>query len=158
EVGHGAAQGYYKFALRKLPSKKAPRIVFRAMNHAEIIARELSLKVEQVERTLELFSSGATLPFVARYRKEATGNLDEVALETISTRAAYLGELDARKETVRKEIESQGKLTPELKARIDGTHSKTELEDLYLPYKPKRRTRATIARERGLQPLADRIL
>jgi uncharacterized protein len=127
-------------------------------SHARIIAAELKLEPGQVERTLGLFADGATLPFVARYRKEVTGNLDEVQLGSIQERAAYLAELDARKETVLKEIESQGKLTPALKASIEKTLSKTELEDLYLPYKPKRRTRATIAKERGLQPLADRIL
>ena len=127
-------------------------------SHAQIIADELKLRPEQVERTLGLFKEGATLPFVARYRKEVTGNLDEVQLSAIQERAGYLEELDSRKETVLKEIESQGKLTPELKARIGATLSKTELEDLYLPYKPKRRTRATIAKERGLSPLADRIL
>jgi uncharacterized protein len=123
-----------------------------------LIAQELNLDRGQVERTLALFAEGATLPFVARYRKEVTGNLDEVKLGAIQERAAYLGELDARKETVLKEIESQGKLTPELKAKIERTLSKTELEDLYLPYKPKRRTRAMIARERGLEPLALKIL
>src|SRR3954470_10861686 len=126
--------------------------------HAKIIAGELKLDPGQVERTLALFAEGATMPFVARYRKEVTGNLDEVQLGAIQERSAYLGELDARKETVLKEIESQGKLSPELKARIERTLSKTELEDLYLPFKPKRRTRATIARERGLDPLAQKIL
>jgi uncharacterized protein len=127
-------------------------------SHASIIAEELKLNRDQVERTLGLFNEGATMPFIARYRKEVTGNLDEVQLGAIQERSAYLVELDARKETVLKEIESQGKLSPELKSRIVNTLSKTELEDLYLPYKPKRRTRATIAKERGLQPLADKIL
>src|SRR3954447_2128817 len=99
--------------------------------HAAIIAGELKIGREQVERTLALFQGGATLPFVARYRKEVTGNLDEVQLGTIQERSAYLTELDARKETVLKEIESQGKLTPALKAQITHTLSKTELEDLY---------------------------
>lgn len=127
------------------------------MTHATLIAKELQLKLEQVERTLALLSEGATLPFIARYRKEATGNLDEVQIGAITERAAYLAELDARRQTVLKEIESQGKLTLELRSRIETTLSKTELEDLYLPYKPKRRTRATIAKERGLEPLADLI-
>jgi len=126
--------------------------------HASLIAAELQLRTEQVERTMALFAEGATLPFVARYRKEVTGNLDEVQLGAIQERTAYLTELDARRDTVLKEIDSQGKLTPELRKKIETTLSKTELEDLYLPYKPKRRTRATIARDRGLQPLADRIL
>jgi len=127
-------------------------------SHATRIAEELNLDRGQVERTLALFAEGATLPFVARYRKEVTGNLDEVKLGAIQERAAYLGELDARRETVLKEIESQGKLTDELRARIERSLSRSELEDLYLPYKPKRRTRAMIARERGLEPLALRIL
>ncbi|HZS39923.1 MAG TPA: Tex family protein [Polyangia bacterium] len=127
-------------------------------SHAAIIAAELTLTPDQVERTLELLRSGATLPFVARYRKEVTGNLDEVQIGAIQERGAYLEELDARKQTVLDEIAGQGKLTAELKARIERTLSKTELEDLYLPYKPKRRTRATIAKERGLGPLAERIL
>src|SRR4051794_13018065 len=126
----------------------SPKVV-----HAKIIAGELKLDPGQVERTLGLFAEGATMPFVARYRKEVTGNLDEVQLSTIQERAAYLAELDARKETVLKEIESQGKLTPSLRATIEKTLSKTELEALSLPYKPKRRTRATIAKERGLEPL-----
>jgi uncharacterized protein len=128
------------------------------ISHARIIAEELKLKIEQVERTLGLLGEGATLPFIARYRKEVTGNLDEVQIGSIQERGAYLAELDARKETVLGQIAEQGKLTPELKARIESTLSKTELEDLYLPFKPKRRTRATIARERGLLPLAERIL
>jgi protein Tex len=127
-------------------------------SHATIIARELGIERGQVERTLGLLGEGATLPFIARYRKEVTGNLDEVQIGSIAERGAYLAELDARKQTVLQEIESQGKLTDELRARITGTLSKTELEDLYLPYKPKRRTRATIAREKGLGPLADLIL
>jgi uncharacterized protein len=127
-------------------------------SHAQVIADELSLEVGQVERTLALLADGATLPFIARYRKEVTGNLDEVQIGALAERAAYLAELDARKQTVLGEIDKQGKLTPELKARITHTLSKTELEDLYLPYKPKRRTRATIARERGLEPLALAIL
>jgi len=126
--------------------------------HAGIIAGELGVERGQVERTLALLADGATLPFIARYRKEVTGNLDEVQIGAIAERGAYLTELDARKQTVLAEIASQGKLTDALRARIAGTLSKTELEDLYLPYKPKRRTRATIAKERGLQPLADRIL
>src|SRR5579862_2507897 len=126
--------------------------------HAVLIAKELSLAPEQVARTLELLGSGATLPFIARYRKEVTGNLDEVQIGAIQERGEYLADLDARKQTVLDEIARQGNLTDELEARIARTLSKTELEDLYLPYKPKRRTRATIAREKGLQPLADRIL
>ncbi len=126
-------------------------------DHAALIARELNLPRAGVAKALELFAGGATLPFVARYRKEQTGNLDEVQLGTIRERQEYLAELDARKKTILDSIGEQGKLTDELRARIAGTLSKTELEDLYLPYKPKRRTRASIARERGLEPLADEI-
>ncbi|HEY1584705.1 MAG TPA: Tex family protein, partial [Polyangia bacterium] len=129
-----------------------------AYPHAPTIARELGVSVPQVERTVALLAEGATIPFIARYRKEVTGNLDEVQIAAVDERRTYLTELDARKETVLGEIGKQGKLTDALKARIVGTLSKTELEDLYLPYKPRRRTRATIARERGLEPLAEKIL
>jgi len=115
------------------------------------------LKTFQVENTVSLLKEGATVPFIARYRKERTGELDEVAIRDIEERLAYFTELEDRKLTVLKSVEEQGKLTPELKSRIDTTRQKTELEDLYLPYKPKRRTKATIARERGLEPLADII-
>ena len=124
---------------------------------ASIIATELKLPRAGVERTLALFAEGATLPFVARYRKEQTGNLDEVQLGAIRDRHAYLAELEARRATILASIAEQGKLTDALRARIVATLSKTELEDLYLPYTPTRRTRAGIARERGLEPLADAI-
>ena len=107
--------------------------------------------------TLALFAEGNTLPFVARYRKEATGGLDETQLRAIQERSEYLRELAERRAAIRKSIDEQGKLTPELAARLDAVATKQGLEDLYLPYKPKRRTRATIARERGLEPLADAI-
>lgn len=126
--------------------------------HASIIGEELGIAREQVERTLALLGEGATVPFISRYRKEVTGNLDEVQIGKIQERGEYLKELDARKATVLASIGEQGKLTDELKRKIERTLSKTELEDLYLPYKPKRRTRATIARERGLEPLAQKIL
>lgn len=119
------------------------------------LTEETGLKAFQVENTVALFRDGATVPFIARYRKERTGELDEVAIRAIEERLAYFTELEERKLTVLKSIEEQGKLTPELAARIGATRQKTELEDLYLPYKPKRRTKATIARERGLEPLAD---
>jgi uncharacterized protein len=121
------------------------------------LIEETGLKPFQVENTVELFRAGATVPFIARYRKEQTGELDEVQVRTIEERLAYFGELEERRLTVLKTIDEQGKLTPELKSRIETTRQKTELEDLYLPYKPKRRTKATIARERGLEPLADLI-
>ncbi len=99
-------------------------------------------------------TSGGTVPFIARYRKEATGNLDEVQIRDIEEKLAYFRELVARRETILASIAEQGKLTDELKARIEATFDKSELEDLYLPYQPKRRTKATIAREKGLEPLA----
>jgi uncharacterized protein len=123
--------------------------------HATDIARELHVRPEQVDRTLALQAEGATVPFMARYRKEATGGLDEVQIQAILDLAQARAELEARRETVLKTIEEQGKLTPELAAAIKAATTKAELEDLYLPYKPKRRTRAIIARERGLEPLAD---
>jgi len=122
-----------------------------------IIAAELDLRTNQVTAALELFADGATVPFVARYRKERTGNLDEVQLRQIAERHQYLSELENRKQVILEAIETQGKLTPDLKAAILACEQKTELEDLYLPYRPKRRTRATAAKEKGLEPLADRI-
>jgi uncharacterized protein len=122
---------------------------------AGVIAQELKLPLHQVARAVALLAEGATVPFCARYRKEVTGGMDEVQLQTTKDRAAELAELEARRRTVVESIASQGKLTDELFRRIVGTLSRTELEDLYLPFKPKRRTRAMIARERGLEPLAD---
>ncbi len=127
------------------------------MNAAQLIAQELSVRLSQVEAALALFAEGATVPFIARYRKERTGELDEVQLRQIAERYDYLTELAARKKTILEVITQQEALTPELQAKIEGCLSKTELEDLYLPYKPKRRTRATIAKEQGLAPLADEI-
>jgi protein Tex len=103
---------------------------------------------------IELLDDGGTVPFIARYRKEATGNLDEVQIRDIEEKLAYFRDLVARRETILASIAEQGKLTDELKSRIEATFDKSELEDLYLPYKPKRRTKATIAREKGLEPLA----
>ncbi len=122
-----------------------------------IVAQELSLQPRQVATTLAMFAEGNTLPFVARYRKEATGGLDETQLRAIQERAEYLTELGDRRAAIRKSIEEQGKMTPELSTRLDAVATKQGLEDLYLPFKPKRRTRAIIARERGLEPLADLI-
>ncbi|PZV10757.1 MAG: RNA-binding transcriptional accessory protein [Leptolyngbya sp.] len=124
---------------------------------AKTIAAELDIRPAQVEATLELFAEGATVPFVARYRKERTGDLDEVQLRQIAERHQYLTEIEDRRQTVLSEIQSQGKLTEPLKAAILACRQKTELEDLYLPYRPKRRTRATMAKEKGLEPLAQRI-
>ena len=122
-----------------------------------VIAKELGFATEKVKNTIELLDGGATVPFISRYRKEATGSMDEVAIGNIKEMYEKLKALMQRKETVIATIEEQGKLTPELKKRIDNCFSSVELEDIYLPYKPKRRTRATIARERGLEPLADLI-
>lgn len=124
----------------------------------QVIAGELNLRAIQVVNTIELLDAGNTVPFIARYRKEATGKLDEEQIRAIEERIKYLRMLEERKATILHSIEEQGKLTPELKAKIDATLKLQELEDLYLPYKPKKRTRATIARERGLGPLAELIL
>ena len=121
------------------------------------VARELALPVSSVERTLELFGEGNTLPFIARYRKEVTGGLDEVQLRDVRDRAQYLSELEERRTAVLRSISEQGKLDDALKAAVLGATTKQALEDLYLPYKPKRRTRAIIARERGLGPLAEQL-
>jgi protein Tex len=119
------------------------------------IATELALAPGGVTAVVRLLSEGATVPFIARYRKEATGGLDEVQIRAIEEQHTYLTELEARRETVLAEIQGQGKLTPELALAIGACGTKAELEDLYLPFRPKRRTRATIARERGLEPLAE---
>jgi uncharacterized protein len=123
-----------------------------------LVAKKLGLHDWQVENTIRLMDGGATVPFISRYRKEMTGSLDEVQLMHIKEEYDRLKELDARKEAVIKSIEEQEKMTPELKQRIDAALTMAELEDIYLPYRPKRRTRATIAREKGLEPLAVLIL
>jgi uncharacterized protein len=119
------------------------------------VARTLQVPVKGLLATVKLLDEGSTVPFIARYRKESTGNLDEVRIRAIEEKLLYFSELVSRKETILASISEQGKLTDELKARIDRTLDKSELEDLYLPYKPKRRTKAMIAREKGLGPLAD---
>ncbi|MDY7231784.1 Tex family protein [Hyalangium rubrum] len=123
--------------------------------YAVELSKELGLRPEQVDKTLALHEEGATVPFIARYRKEATGGLDEVQIQAILDRAGERAELDSRRDTILRTIEGQGKLTPELAQALQRARTRAELEDLYLPYKPKRRTRAAIARERGLEPLAD---
>jgi uncharacterized protein len=122
------------------------------------IAAELAIKVGQVQATAELLEGGATVPFIARYRKEATGSLDEVAIMAIRTRLTQLAELDARREAILSSLQERGLLTDELKAQIVQAATMTALEDIYLPYRPKRRTRATVAREKGLEPLAKLVL
>ncbi|OCG12842.1 Tex family protein [Gilliamella apicola] len=124
---------------------------------SHIIAGELTVKPEQVLAAIQLLDEGSTVPFIARYRKEVTGGLDDTQLRTLDNRLSYLRELEDRKQTILKSIDEQGKLTPELSQSIKQTLSKTELEDLYLPYKPKRRTRGQIAIEAGLEPLADNL-
>lgn len=121
---------------------------------SQMIAAELKLPAHRIANTLKLLQEGATIPFISRYRKEATGGLDEVQIGDIQTRYEKLCELSKRKETVLSTIEEQGKLTPELKARISACWNATELEDIYLPFKPKRKTRAEAARAKGLEPLA----
>jgi protein Tex len=121
------------------------------------IALEIKVRVEQVKAAVALLDGGATVPFVARYRKEATGGLDDIQLRELHYRLGYLREMAERREAIVKSIESQGKLTPELQAAIEAAPTKQELEDLYLPYKPKRRTKGMIAREAGIEPLADML-
>ncbi len=125
---------------------------------AATIAAEINSRPDQAKAAIELLDEGATVPFIARYRKEATGGLDDTQLRTLSERLVYLRELEARRAAIIESITSQGKMTDELMSKVATVGTKAELEDLYLPYKPKRRTRAEIARERGLGPLADTIL
>ncbi|MBF0593659.1 MAG: RNA-binding transcriptional accessory protein [Candidatus Omnitrophica bacterium] len=127
------------------------------LSHVRKVAKELNIKSEQTESVVALLEGGATIPFIARYRKEATGTLDEVAITAIRDRMKELKDLDDRRAVILESIDKQGKLTPELKTRIDGALTLTEIEDLYLPFKPKRRTRGMIAKEKGLEPLAEVI-
>lgn len=119
------------------------------------IANELGVREEQVNATVELLNGGATVPFIARYRKELTGALDDIQLRALEERLRYLRDLEDRRATILASIDEQGKLTDVLKSSINGADTKNRLEDLYLPYKPKRRTKAQTAREAGLEPLAD---
>jgi uncharacterized protein len=128
------------------------------MNYANIIAHQINVGVRQVEHTIELLEQGATVPFIARYRKEMTGNLNEVQIAAIRDMLLKLKELDKRREAILQSIGEQGKLTPQLQQQIADATTLTELEDLYLPYKPKRKTRASMAVEKGLQPLADALM
>ena len=121
------------------------------------IAQELNLTVDAVRNTIELLNEGASIPFIARYRKEATGSLNEVVITAIRDRCRQLEELESRREYILQSIREQEKLTPELESKINAAEALCVLEDLYLPYKPKRKTRATVAREKGLEPLAERI-
>lgn len=127
------------------------------LKYLQHIAVTLNLSLKQINSIYDLHQEGATIPFIARYRKEATGNLDEVVIGNVIDQVKYFTELEKRKETVVKTIEEAGKMTPELKKRIDDCVNATELEDIYLPYKPKRKTKATVAIEKGLEPLAKLI-
>jgi len=124
------------------------------LKYSQQIAATLNISLKQVSSIYDLHTEGSTIPFIARYRKEATGNLDEVVIGNVIDQVKYFNELEKRKETVLKTIEEAGKLTPELKKRIEDCINATELEDIYLPYKPKRKTKATVAIEKGLEPLA----
>ena len=126
--------------------------------HFLTIAQELSISSKQVAATVELLDQGGTVPFISRYRKEITGSLDEVQIGGIRDRIEQLRELDKRKEFVLKTIKDQEKLTPSLEKSIKEASTLTEVEDLYLPYKPKRKTRATQAKEKGLEPLANLLM
>ena len=128
------------------------------MNYSTKIAEALNLSPRQVEKTIELLEGGATVPFIARYRKEVTGSLNEVQIAAIRDMLIKCKELDKRRESIIQSIEEQGKLTPELKKQLLSAETMTELEDLYLPYKPKRKTRASMAIEKGLEPLANSIM
>ena len=125
---------------------------------SEIIAHELGIPLQQVSGTVGLLDDGATIPFISRYRKEATGGLSDEAIQSVDQRLRYYRELEKRRATILKSIEAQDKLTPELAARINGCWDATVLEDIYLPYKPKRKTRAEAARLLGLEPLAKIIM
>jgi uncharacterized protein len=124
----------------------------------QVLSQELSAHPRQVEAAVALLDDGATVPFIARYRKEATGGLDDAQLRLLEQRLGYLRELEDRRAAVLKSVDEQGKLSDELRAEIEAADTKQRLEDLYLPYKPKRRTKAQIAREAGLEPLADALL
>ena len=125
---------------------------------AEILARELEKPLAHVQNVIDLLDEGNTIPFIARYRKELHGSMDDTALRTLEDRLNYLRNLAQRREEVKNAIDGQGKLTQELSAAIDNAATLAEVEDLYRPYKQKRRTRATVAREKGLEPLAQLLL
>ena len=125
---------------------------------SEIIANELGVRKSQVDSTIKLIDDGNTIPFIARYRKEATGGLSDEQLRNLGERLTYLRNLEERKQDVLKSIESQGKLTDEIKSELEKSTTLAEVEDIYRPYKQKKRTRATIAKEKGLEELANTII
>ena len=122
------------------------------------LAQELSIPQKQIEATVELIDAGNTIPFIARYRKEVTGSLDDTVLRALDERLTYLRNLDKRREEVAALIAGQEKLTPEIEAALSAAKTLTEIEDIYRPFRPHRKTRASIARERGLEPLAQLLL
>ena len=128
------------------------------LNHIALLSRELSISSQQIEATIKLLDEGGTVPFISRYRKEVTGSLDEVQIANIRDRVTQLRELDKRREAILKSIKEQDKLSPELEKKINEVSTLSQLEDIYLPYKPKRKTKASIAREKGLEPLAQKIM
>ena len=128
------------------------------MDIFEVMTQELGVKKSQVETAVQLIDEGNTIPFIARYRKEMTGSLNDEQLRALGERLVYLRNLEEKKQQVLSTIEEQGKLTEELRQQIEEAMTQVVLEDLYRPYRPKRRTRATIAKEKGLEPLADLIL
>ena len=127
------------------------------INYHKVVAKELGIREQQVEATINLLDEGATIPFISRYRKELTGSLDEVQVGAIRDRITQLRDLDKRREAILKSLEEMGKLSDELKSKIDAAESLTVLEDLYLPYRPKRKTKASVAKEKGLEPLSEII-
>ena len=134
------------------------RPVDLAFDPVPALAFELSLPLASIGAVIALLDEGNTVPFIARYRKERTGGLDEVQIRAIEEKRTYLVELETRRATILASIGEQGKLTPELETKIKSASGKSELEDLYAPYRPRRKTRASVARERGLEPLAHKIL
>ncbi len=147
----------YLAAMSKVSDRTALATGQAVFDPLPVLVAELKLPPAGIAAVMKLMAEGATVPFIARYRKEATGNLDEVQIRTIGERFQYLTELEARRSSVIGEIEKQGKLTPALLEKLRTATTKSELEDLYLPFKPKRRTRAVIALERGLGPLAETL-
>jgi uncharacterized protein len=130
----------------------------RSVKIAQTIATEINARLAQVVSAVELLDGGATVPFIARYRKEITGGLDDTQLRDLEERLGYLREMEDRRDAILKSIEEQGKLTPELKGQLLDADTKARLEDLYLPYKPRRVTKGMLAREAGIEPLADMLL
>jgi len=135
-----------------------PKAAEAPSDHAAVVARELEASVQQVRATAALLAGGATVPFIARYRKEATGSLDEVAIATVRDRMGQLAELDKRRDAILDSLSERGLLDDDLRRRIAGADTLPGLEDIYLPHRPKRRTRAMVAREAGLEPLARALL